>query len=61
MNKKNDFEKTIKELEDKIEKLSQENMSIDDAIKLYDEGLEIYKVCEEILDNADQQIETYEK
>ncbi len=61
MNKKNDFEKTIKELEDKIEKLSQENMSIDDAIKLYDEGLEIYKACEEILDNADQQIETYEK
>ena len=55
----NKFLKALKELEDTVEKLNNPDLNIDDAIKLHEEGIKKYAICENILDEAQQKIEIY--
>ena len=58
---KHSFEEPLKKLELASEKLKSDNISLEDAIKNYEEGIKYYKECTEILENANQKIETLTK
>ena len=47
-----------KTVEEASAKLKSEDISLEDAIKSYEEGIKYYKECSEILEKAEQKIET---
>ncbi len=51
MEKKN-FEESIKALEEIIHALEAGNLSLEETIKKYQEGLELSKSCHDMLENA---------
>ncbi len=59
MSEKNmSFEEAYKALEEIAEKLNNSDISLDEAIKLYEEGIKLSKVCSCALETAKQKIET---
>lgn len=61
MAEKMNFEQVLKKLEEAAEKLKSEDISLEDAIKCYEEGIGYYKECSELLESANQKIETLTK
>lgn len=59
--KKPVFEESLQKLEQASENLKKENLSLEDALKNFEEGIKYYKECSEILNSAKQKIETYTK
>ena len=57
----NKFLKALTELEETVEKLNNPDLNIDEAIKLHEEGVKKYGICESILNEAQQKIEIYKK
>ncbi len=55
------FEEILQKLEKASENLKKDNISLEEAIKNYEEGIAYYKECSEILNKAKQKIETYSK
>ena len=51
------FEEHIKNLEKITQKMSAPNLNLAEGLKLFDEGSEISKTCQKILDEAEQKIE----
>ena len=51
------FEQLYTELEATIEKLEAGNLSLDDALALYERGMELAKQCGVLLDRADLRIQ----
>lgn len=58
MNKKEElnFEELIKKLEDITNKLEKEQLSLDESVKLFEEGMEISKKCNSKLEDAEKRI-----
>lgn len=58
MSKKEDlnFEELIKKLEDITNKLEKEQLSLDESVKLFEEGIEISKKCNLKLEDAEKRI-----
>ena len=58
MAKKEDinFEDVLKKLEEITNKLEKENLTLDESVKLFEEGTELSKKCNEILENAEKRI-----
>ncbi|MBK5245739.1 MAG: exodeoxyribonuclease VII small subunit [Peptostreptococcaceae bacterium] len=56
-NKELSFEEALKQLESSAEKLKKDGITLEDAMKSYEEGLKYYKQCSEILNDAKQKIE----
>ncbi|MDR1391402.1 MAG: exodeoxyribonuclease VII small subunit [Holosporales bacterium] len=52
------FEQAITELEEIIKKLEDGRMPLEDAVKAFERGSELRKVCEEKLKGAQLKIET---
>ncbi len=50
------FEQAYQGLEKCVENIS-DNKSLEDTIKSYEEGIEYYNTCKEILEKANQKIE----
>lgn len=50
------FEELYKKLEDTVEKLEKGGLSLEQSIALYEEGMELAKQCQSVLDNAEQRI-----
>ena len=50
------FEEKIKELEKIANELEKDDLSLDDSVKKFEEGMSISKECKEILDNAERKI-----
>jgi exodeoxyribonuclease VII small subunit len=50
------FEQLYARLEEKVSKLEQGGLSLDDAIALYEEGMTLARECQERLDAAEQRI-----
>ena len=46
------FEESLKRLQEISELLEKENTSLDDSIKLYEEGVKLSKFCYESLNSA---------
>lgn len=56
MAKKNSFEGQLDRLKEIVEKMEDGSILLDDALKLFEEGIGIYASCNALLDNAEQKI-----
>lgn len=54
------FEDALNKLAEINEKLSAEDISLEDSVKLFKEGIELTKFCQKKLDDAKQEIEQIE-
>ncbi len=59
--KENSFEESLKKLETSANLLKSDDISLEEAIKAFEDGLEYYNRCSEILESAKQKIEVYNK
>ncbi len=50
------FEELMVKLEDITNKLENEKLSLDDSVKLFEEGMEISKECNNKLEDAEKKI-----
>ncbi|MBR2479565.1 MAG: exodeoxyribonuclease VII small subunit [Clostridia bacterium] len=50
------FETALSELEKIIEKLESSDTPLDEALKLYEKGISLVRVCSSRLDSAEQKI-----
>lgn len=60
MRKDMKFEEALAKLSEINEKLSAEDVSLEDSVKLFKEGMELTKFCQKKLDEAKQEIEQIE-
>lgn len=51
------FEEALKRLEKIVEDLEKGDLSLDEALKKYQEGIELSRVCNQRLDNAKKKID----
>ena len=54
----NNFETSLKELEDIVSKLESSDISLDEAILLFENGVKLSDRCRKILENAERKIKT---
>ena len=54
--KKVDFEASLKELESIVTKLEDENISLEDSVKSFEEGVILVKECQKQLQKAELKI-----
>jgi len=52
----NDFETSLKELEKIVRDLESGEINLDDSIKKFEEGIELYKNCRLTLNSAEKRI-----
>ena len=55
-NKELSFEECLKQLEEVVRKLESKDISLDDAVKYYQKGLELSKRCYEIFNHTQEVI-----
>ena len=60
MDKTVHFEEAYKKLEEIALKLESPDVSLDESISLFEEGIKLSKYCQEILENAKQKINILE-
>jgi len=51
------FEEAMKRLEELVERLGEGNLSLDESLKLFEEGMELCKFCHKKLDEAGYKVE----
>jgi len=56
MKENKNFEKMIEDLEQIAKDLESGNLTLDDSVKKFEEGMEISKECSKILENAEKKI-----
>ncbi len=52
-----DFEKTLAELEKLVENLEEGDLSLDESLSGFKQGIELTRRCQSVLDNAQQTVE----
>jgi len=60
-NKENSFEDSFKRLETILEKLEGEEVTLEETLKFYEEGLSLTKFCYDKLSNAELRIKEITK
>ena len=50
------FEENVEQLEKVVQELENGNLNLEDSIKKFEEGMAIYKKCNEILEEAEKKI-----
>ena len=55
--KKPDFEKSLGRLEEVVRRLESPQLSLDDAMKLFEEGVELSRECQKQLEEAEGKVE----
>jgi exodeoxyribonuclease VII small subunit len=55
--KKPDFERSLGRLEEIVGKLESANLSLDDAMKLFEEGVQLSRECQKHLEEAEGKVE----
>ena len=50
------FEKSIKELEEIVEKLEGSDVSLEESLKLFEKGVTLTKSCQKMLDEAEKKV-----
>ncbi len=61
MTKAADFEKSLKKLEKLVQELEEGNLTLDEALKKYQEGIELSRNCSRMLKDAKARIERLTK
>ncbi len=56
MERTNSFEENMQNLENIVQELEKGELNLEDSIKKFEEGIEISKKCNEILENAEKKI-----
>lgn len=51
------FEEALTRLEEIVSELEDESISLEKSIKLYEEGIELSKICSQTLEEAELRIE----
>lgn len=51
------FEEALARLEEIVEKLESENISLEESVSLYEEGIKLSKKCSQTLEDAELRIE----
>jgi exodeoxyribonuclease VII small subunit len=52
-----DFERSLAELEAIVEKLEQGDLSLDESLKHFERGVQLTRVCQSALKQAEQKVE----
>lgn len=52
-----DFEKSLKALETVVERLENDDLPLDKAVKEWEKGIKLRETCEKILASAEQKVE----
>jgi exodeoxyribonuclease VII small subunit len=55
--KKQDFEQSLARLEEIVRKLEAANLPLDDAMKLFEEGMQLSRDCQKQLEQAEARVE----
>lgn len=55
--RKAEFEKSLARLEDVVRRLEQANLTLDDAMKLFEEGVQLSRECQKQLEEAEGRVE----
>ena len=55
--KKPDFEHSLSRLEEIVRKLESANLSLDEAMKLFEEGVQLSRDCQKHLEQAEGKVE----
>ena len=55
--KKPDFERSLARLEEVVQKLESANLSLDDAMKLFEEGVQLSRECQKQLAETEARVE----
>ncbi len=53
----NDFEKAFKDLERIVQRLEGEELSLDDSLRLFEEGIRLSRFCHQKLEEVEKKIE----
>ena len=56
-----DFEKSLKQLESLVEKLEKGDLSLEDSLKNFEQGVKLTRDCRQALQNAEQKISVLSK
>lgn len=51
------FEVALKRLEEIVERLGEGNLSLEESLKMFQEGMELCKICNKKLDEAEYKVE----
>lgn len=51
------FETAFKELETRVKKLEEENLPLEEALKVFEEGIMLVRFCNQSLDAAEQRLQ----
>ena len=54
--KKPDFETSLKKLEEIVEQLETSDLTLDETLAKYENGIKMYKQCYQILEKAEKKI-----
>lgn len=57
--KEKTFLESLEILKNNANEIGKQSTSLEDSLKLFDEGMKEAKFCEDILNNAEQKIEIY--
>ena len=52
-----DFEKSLEELESLVQQLESGDLNLDESLKQFKRGVELTRQCQQVLDQAQQQVE----
>ena len=55
--KKADFERSLARLEEIVRRLENANLTLEDAMKLFEEGVELSRACQKQLEEAEGRVE----
>lgn len=61
MARKKTFESALLKLEDLIDKIENNDISLEDSVKLYKEGIELAAYCSDCLKKTEQEITVLQK
>lgn len=50
------FEEALMELESIVSRLESEEITLEDSVKLYEEGIKLSRICTEVLEKAESRI-----
>lgn len=56
-----EFEKSLQKLEEIVKKIEGGDLSLDDSLKLYEDGVRLVKLCQTRLEEAEKKIEIVSK
>lgn len=51
------FEKALEELERLVERMEEGELSLEESLKTYERGVELSRICQRALDQAEQRIQ----